>query len=164
MLAKLSRLTFTTCTPRKILSRSIRCSGHMTSYGMMRNVCRFDKEIRNRRHGRLRRRLENSFEIYLQEIGYLPGQERPQRRTLVNTLVNFQLPQNAGEVLTKKAIFSLSWRTALHSVSEMTTIVLTVKQSKIIKNCSSSLISLGTVQDFGQRLYFQPTEFLSKLI
>jgi hypothetical protein len=98
----------------------------------------FDKEIPRTPHRRLRRRLENNFEIYIQKIGELPAQDRHQRSALVNTLVNFQVPQNAAEILTKKAILSPSRRTALHSVSGMATLVFTVKQSKVIKNCSNN--------------------------
>jgi hypothetical protein len=73
--------------------------------------------------GRPRRRWENNIKMDLQEVG-CGGmdwiellQDRDRWRAIVKTVMNLQVPQNAGNFLTSCKPVSFSRRTLLHGVS-----------------------------------------------
>jgi hypothetical protein len=78
----------------------MRWTRHVTRIGKMRYLYQIlvGKPERKRPHGRLRHRWEDSITMYLREIGrevvdwiHLT-QNRVQWRTLVNTVMNIQVP------------------------------------------------------------------------
>jgi hypothetical protein len=83
-----------------ITSRRMRWEGHVARMGEKRNACRIlvGKPKGKRPLGRPRRRWVDNIEIYLREIGWDDidwidlTQDRDQWRTLVNTVMNLQVP------------------------------------------------------------------------
>jgi hypothetical protein len=74
--------------------------------------------------GRPRCRWEDNIKMYLKEVGCtvmdwleLP-QDRDRSRALVNAVMFFGVPQNAGNFLTKCKPVSFSRRALLHGISK----------------------------------------------
>jgi hypothetical protein len=73
--------------------------------------------------GRPRRRWEDNIGVDLGEIvwehvdWFHVAQDRDHWRALVNTVMNFWLPQKAGNYLTSSATVSFSRRTLLYEIS-----------------------------------------------
>ena len=74
--------------------------------------------------GRPRRRWVDNIRMDLQEVecGYVDWnglvQDRDRWRTLVSAVMNFRVPENAGNFLTSCKTVSFSRRTLLHGVSK----------------------------------------------
>ena len=89
---------------RVVKSRRKRCAGHVTRMGEGRDV-HMGKPEGKRPLGRLRRRWEDNIKMDLQEVGWGCGdcmelaQNRERCRALVSTVMNFRVPQNAGNFL-----------------------------------------------------------------
>jgi len=72
--------------------------------------------------GRPRRRWENNIKKYLKEVGWRGVNRIALARVmdrwpaLVNAVMNFRVPQNAGNFLTSRGTVSFSGRTLLHIV------------------------------------------------
>ena len=74
--------------------------------------------------GRPRRRWRDNIKMDLEEVGRVGGdwmefaQDRDRWRTLVSTVMNFRVPQNAGNSLIAAKPGSFSRRTLLHGVNK----------------------------------------------
>jgi len=73
--------------------------------------------------GRPRRRWEDNVKMDIREVGgggdwRELGQDRDRWRALVNTVMNFRVPQSAGNFLTSCKPVSFSRRMLLHGVSK----------------------------------------------
>ena len=92
---------------RVIKSRRKRWAGHVSGVEEMRGVYRLlvGKPEGKRPLGRPRRRWEDNIKMDLQEVGRGCGdwmelaQDRDRWRALVSTVMNFRVPQNAGNFL-----------------------------------------------------------------
>jgi hypothetical protein len=93
--------------------------------GEKRNACRIlvGKPEGRRPLGRPRRRWEDNIIMDLGEIGWGVmywidlAQDRDQWRALVNTVMNFRVPENVGKFLSSCATGGCSRRPQLHGVS-----------------------------------------------
>ena len=111
---------------RVIRSRRMRCAGHVARMGEGRSVYRVlvGKPEGKRPLGRPRRRWEDNIKMDLQEVGrggvdcIQLAQDRGRWWALVNAVMNFQVPYNAGNFLTSCKPVSFSRRTLLHGESK----------------------------------------------
>jgi hypothetical protein len=93
---------------RVIKSRRRRWAGHVARLGEGRGVYRTSvrKPEGRRSLGISRRRWEDNIRMDLQEVGWGGtdwielAQDRNKRRALLNTVINFRVPENAGNFLT----------------------------------------------------------------
>ena len=110
---------------RVIKSRRMRWAGHVARMGD-KGVYRFlvEKPEGKRPLGRPRRRWVDNIRIDLQEVGcgYIGwiwlAQDRDRWRTLVDAVMNFRVPRNAGNSLTSCKSVSCSRWTLHHGVSK----------------------------------------------
>jgi hypothetical protein len=88
--------------------------------GEKRNACRILMGKPERRRPRPRCRWVDNIKMDLREIGWDDmdcidlAQDRDQWKALVNMVMNFQVPQNAGKFLSICTIGSFSRRTELN--------------------------------------------------
>ena len=117
------------CSPnivRVIKSRRMSWAGHVARMRERRGVYRVlgEKPDGKRPLGRPRHRWEDNIKMDLQGVGFGGvdwielAQDRDMWRTLVNAVMNLQVPQNAGNFLTNCKPVSFSRRTLLHRVSK----------------------------------------------
>jgi hypothetical protein len=107
---------------RMIKSRRMRWAGHVASVGEKRNAYRILVEMPEGKRplGRPRRRWVDNIKMDLREIGRDGmdwiglAQNMDQWRALVNTVMNLQVPKNAGKLLSSCTIDSFSRRAQLH--------------------------------------------------
>jgi len=82
------------------------------------------KPERERPLGRCRHRWEDNIKMYLQEVGCKgmdcidQAEDRDRWWALVNVVMIFWVPQNAGDFLTILELVSFSKRTLLHGASK----------------------------------------------
>jgi hypothetical protein len=128
---------------RMIKSRRIKMVGHAarigekkTAYGIL-----VGKPERKRSMRIPRRRWADNIKIDLREIGWggMDWIDRDQWRALVNTVINFRVPQNVGKYLSSCTTAVVSRRTQLHEVSYFAIminiiVVLFMKIYRVLKN------------------------------
>ena len=101
-------------------------AGHVAHMGKRRGMYRVlvGKLEGKRPLGRPSRRWEDSIKMDLQEVGcgvkdwIELAQDRERCRALLNVVMNFRVPLNAGNFLTSCKPVSFSRRTLLHEVSK----------------------------------------------
>jgi hypothetical protein len=107
----------------RVIKSRMRWAGHVARMGRGETCTGFWwGNLRER--GRPRRRWEDDIKMDLQEMvrGGMDwialAQDRDRLRGLVNAVMNFRVPQNAGKFLTICKSVSFSRRTLLHGVSK----------------------------------------------
>ena len=104
----------------------MRWAGHVARMGEIRGVYRFlvGKAEGKRPLGRPRHSWEDHIKMDLQEVGCRGmdwielAQDRVKWRALVNAVMNFRVPQNAGKFSTSWKSVRFSRTTLLHGVSK----------------------------------------------
>jgi hypothetical protein len=110
---------------RMMKSRRMRWAGHVARMGKKRNSYRLlvGKSEGKRPLGRPRLTCVDNVKMDLREIGcggmdWIDlAQDRDQWRVLLNTVMNLQVPENAGKFLSSYTTGSFSRRAQLHEVS-----------------------------------------------
>jgi hypothetical protein len=110
---------------RTIKSRRMRWAGHVARIGEKRNAYRLlmGKPERKRPVGKPRRRRVDNINMDLLEIGWGGvdwiglSQDRDNWGALVNTIMNLQVPQNAGKLSSAYTIGGLLSSSQFHRVS-----------------------------------------------
>jgi hypothetical protein len=125
-----------------IMSRGMKCAGHVARM-VKRSAYRIFVEMSEGKRplGRTRRRWVNSIKMDLREIG-LGGmdwidlvQDKDPGRVLVNTVMNFRVPQNVGKFLSSCTTSGFSKRVQLHEISYVTNVSLLVTQLVNLNTC-----------------------------
>ena len=105
---ELNDLYFSPNIIRVIKSRKMRWAGHVARMGEGKGLYKFmvRKPEGKRQFGRPRHRWEDNIKMDLQEVGcggmdwIELAQDRDRWRTIVSTVMNLRVPQNAGNFLT----------------------------------------------------------------
>ena len=109
-----------------IKSRRMRWAGHVAHMGERGGTNRalMGKPEGKRPLGRLRHRWEDNIKMDLQKVGWGGmdwtdlAQDRDSWQALQHAVMNFWVPQNAGNFLTSCELVSCSRKTPLHGVSK----------------------------------------------
>jgi hypothetical protein len=116
---------------------------------------------------RTRHRWEDNIRMSLRGIGWEGvdwihlAEDRDQWQTVVNTVMNFQVPQKAGNFLTSRVTVSFSRRTLLHGISYFSRFRPPRKHTPSQLQRSVSLHLQGTSEHSNEPLsYIEGGEFL----
>jgi hypothetical protein len=146
---------------------------NILSFNLLKSVYRLlvGKPEGKRPLGRPRRRWIDNIKIELLEIGlsvvdwFDLAQERYSWRALVNAVMNLRVPLNAGKLQSGRTTCGLSSGTQIHSVSELSLKVSTVRCLVTVSSCLQLLntytseIQKHSDRTFRKYLHFVITEF-----